>query len=182
MSAFNIKSTVLANRDAAPKILSEGILSRGLVREGYGCQKVSSAGADLNTAGTQIRLITVPSTARISNLDYAGTSCGTSALDVAVWYPTYIPAGGGAFLSASVAGTLISSSAFLSNITIPDTNQAFVTAHPALTVLSLQTQEQPLWQLLGLSADPEIALDMGFSVRTACAINGYVGLRAKYTE
>ncbi len=182
MSAFNIKSTVIAGRDATPKVLQEGILARGLVREGYGAQKVSNAGTDLNTAGTQIRLVTIPSTARISSLQYAGTSCGTSALDVAVWYPTTIPAQGGAFLAASLAGTLISSSKFLANITIPDTNQAFTTAFPAISSMGVDVQEQPFWQLIGLAADPEIPLDVGFTVRTACAINGYVGLKATYTE
>ena len=182
MSAFNIKSTVIAGRDATPKVLQEGILARGLLREGYGAQCVSSAGTDLNQAGTQIRLVTVPSHARISTLEYAGTTCGTSVLDVAAWYPTDIPKGGGNFLGASSAGALISSSKFLANINIPDTNQAFVTAFPAITTLTLGVQEQPLWQLLGLATDPEVPIDMGFTVRTACSINGYVGLRARYTE
>ncbi len=101
---------------------------------------------------------------------------------MAVWYPTYVPQGGGANLANSVAGTLISSSVFLANISIPDTNQAFTTAMPAITTLTVQQQELQLWQMLGLAADPEIALDIGFSVRTACAINGYVGLRARYAE
>ncbi len=182
MSAFNIKSTVLANRDASPKVLSNSTLAKGLVREGYGCQKVSNAGTDLNTAGTQIRLVTVPSNARLSTMEYAGTSCGTGVIDLAVWYPTYVPAGGGANLTSANQGVLISSSKFVANINIPDTDQVFVTAFPALSTMSMQVQEQPLWQLLGLTADPELNLDIGFTVRTACAINGYVGLRARYTE
>ena len=179
MSAFNIKSTVLAGRDATPKVLQEAILAKGVVKEAYGCQKVSSAGTDLNQAGTQIRLLSVPSVARLSELEYAGTSCGTSVLDVAVWYPTVVPIGAG--LTAA-GGALISSSKFLANIHIPDTNQAFTPAFPAITTLTVQTQELPLWGVLGLSADPGIMLDVGFTVRTACAINGYVALRAKYTE
>ncbi len=179
MSAFNIKSTVLAGRDASPKVLQEDLLARGTVKEGFGVQKVSNAGTDLNTAGTQIRLITVPSSARISSMDYAGTSCGTSALDVAVWYPTAVPQGG---MASGTGAALISSSTFLTNISIPDTNQVFVTAFPAVTTLTLGQQEQPLWQLLGLASDPGIGLDIGFTVRTACAINGYVGLKARYID
>lgn len=179
MSAFNIKSTVLANRDATPKVLSEGILAKGVVKEAYGCQKVSSAGSDLNQAGTQIRLISVPSVSRLSELEYAGTSCGTSVLDVAVWYPTVVPLGAGV---TATGGSLISSSKFLSNINIPDTNQAFTTAFPAIATLTVQDQEKPLWQLMGLTSDPNVNFDIGFTVRTACSINGYVALRAKYTE
>ncbi len=181
MSAFNIKSTVLTQRDATPKVLSEGTLARGLVREGYGAQKVSSAGTDLNAAGTQIRLITIPSHARLSTFEYAGTTCGTSSLDVAAWYPTTVPQQGGSFLTVA-GGALISSSKFLTAINIPDTDQEFVTAFPVVGTMALGVREQPLWQLLGLTADPEIPIDMGFTVRTACAINGYVGLRARYTE
>ncbi len=181
MSAFNIKSTVIAGRDATPKVLQESTIARGLIREGYGAQCVSSAGTDLNQAGTQIRLVTVPSHARLSSLEYSGTSTGTSALDIAVWYPTTIPAGGGNFLTTQ-GGTLISSSKLLTNFIIPDTNKDWTTAFPALTTLNLGPQEAPLWQLLGLTSDPEMPLDIGISVRTACAINGYVGLRARYTE
>ena len=181
MSAFNIKSTVLAGRDATPKVLQEGILARGLLREGMGCQKVSSAGSDLNQIGTQILLVSVPSHARLSSLEYAGTSCGTSVIDVAVWYPTYLPQGGANFLTVA-GGTLVSSSKFLANINIPDTSQDWATAFAAITTQTVQLQEQPLWQYLGLSADPEVPFDLGFTVRTACSINGYVGLRAKYTE
>ncbi len=181
MSAFNIKSTVLAARDATPKVLSDAALAGERERTAYGCQKVSDAGTDLNTAGTKIRLIQVPSSARITQLEYVATSCGTGVIDVAVWYPTYVPQGGGNFLASSVAATLISSSVFLANINVPDTNQAFTTALPAVTTLTMQKLERPLWEILGLASDPEMNLDMGFTVRAACAINGYVGLRARYT-
>jgi hypothetical protein len=181
MSAFNIKSTVLAQRDATPKVFSEGALARAVIKEAYGAQKVSSAGSDLNTAGTQIRLVQVPSTARLSSLQYCGTSTGTSALDIAAWYPTYVPGGGGQFLTTA-GGTLISSSKFLTNFIIPDTNAVFTTAFPAVATMGPDVLEQPLWQMLGLSADPEIPIDLGIVVRTACAINGYVGLKATYVE
>ncbi len=180
MSAFNIKSTVLAARDATPKVASDAALAGERERQAYGCQKVSNAGTDLNQAATKIRLIQIPSSARITDLQYAATSCGTGVLDMAVWYPTYVPQGGGNFLAASVAGTLISSSTFVGNLNIPDTDQVFITAFPALSSLSMQKLERPLWEILGLTSDPEMNLDMGFIVRTACAINGYVGLRARY--
>lgn len=182
MSAFNIKSTVLTQRDASPKVLSEGTLAKSNVKEAYGAQCVSSAGTDLNAAGTQIRLLSVPSTARLTTMDYCGTSTGTSALDIAAWYPTTVPTGGGVFLADSVKATLISSSKFLTNFIIPDTNSVFTTAFPAMSVMGPGILEQPLWQMLGLTADPEVNIDLGVVVRTACSVNGYVGLRARYVE
>lgn len=181
MSAFNIKSTVLTQRDAVPKVLSEGFLAKSKVCEAYGAQCVSSAGTDLNAAGTQIRLVSIPSTARISALQYIGTACGTTALDIAVWYPTYMPQGGGAFITNG-GGVLVSSSAFLTNFSIPDTNIDFTTAFPTVANMKPGVREQALWQMLGLTTDPEVYLDVGVSVRTACAINGYIGLKATYCE
>lgn len=180
MSIFNIKSTVLTNRDATPKVFSEPALAAGYIKEGYGAQCVSSAGTDLNAAGTQIRLVTVPSNARLSAMQYTGTSCGTTALDIAVWYPTTVPTQGGSFLASTLAGTLISSSKFLTNFIIPDTNIAFTTAFAVPATMGPGILEQPLWQMVGLTADPEMPLDIGISVRTACAINGYIGLKATY--
>lgn len=182
MSAFNIKSTVLTQRDASPKVLSEGTLAKSMVREAIGVQRNSNAGTDLNTAGTQIRLLSVPSTARLSTLEYASAALGTSAIDVAAWYPTTVPTGGGVFLADSVKGTLISSSAFLANIAGADAATAWTTAFPTVANFAIALYEQPLWQILGFSVDPEINIDMGFTVRTASAINGYVGLRARFTE
>lgn len=182
MSIFNIKSTVIAGRDATPKVLQESTLNRGIVKESYGAQKVSPAGTDLNAAGTQLRLVIVPSNARLSSLQYCGTSTGTSALDIAVWYPTVIPTQGGSFLAASSAGALITSSKFLTNFIIPDTNLVFTTAFPAMATMGPDVLEQPLWQMVGLTADPEIPFDLGVVVRTACAVNGYVGLKATFME
>lgn len=181
MSAFNIKSSVLTGRDATPKVLAEASLAKGIIKEAYGAQCVSNAGTDLNTAGTQIRLVQVPSVARLTSLQYCGTSTGTSALDIAAWYPTQIPGGGGNFLTVA-SGALISSSKFLTNFIIPDTNSVFTTAFPAMATMGPGILEQPLWQMLGLATDPEVPIDLGITVRTACAINGYVGLKATYAE
>ncbi len=82
----------------------------------------------------------------------------------------------------AAGGTLISSSKFLTNFIIPDTNSVFTTAFPAMATMGPDVLEQPLWQMLGLTQDPEMPLDIGIVVRTACAINGYVGLKATYVE
>jgi hypothetical protein len=162
MSSFNIKSRVIANRDATSVkgLISPNEGAEGVVREVFGADKATS---DIIDAGSQFRLVSVPSSARIAELDYAKETTGTTALDVAVWYPT-----------------LISSSAFATNIAGSDLGVNWTSAMGLATAPTLQKRQQPLWQLLGLSTDPGIDLDLGFTVRTATAEQGYVGMRVRY--
>ncbi len=176
MSSFNIKSTVLANRDADPSVLTDGFNGIGPLRESIGVERIPTT-ADV---GSQVRLCTVPSSARLSRLDYCAAQLGTSALDIAVWYPTNVPQGAG--LAASLSATLISSSAFAANIAGVDTGIAWTDGTGTIAQQSVQRRTQMLWQSLGLSSDPLIDLDIGFTVRTTNSIAGYVGLRAAYVE
>lgn len=180
MSVFSIKSTVIANRDATGiRSLTDSVFAKGTLRESLGVEKTGNAIID---AASTIKLCTVPSRARISALDYFAQALGTSALDIAVWYPTNVPTGGGANLAASVGGTLISSSVFAANIAGVDTGITPTDGLGTLTTNTIPKRSQPLWQQLGLTADPEIDLDIGFSVRTATSVQGYVGLRAQYVD
>lgn len=178
MAAENVKSRLIAIRDAATikGQLSPNEGAPGAIRDVVGADNLP-ASAD---AGSKMRLISVPSSARIVDLDYAKETTGTSALDVAVFYPTDIPQGGLNAPAASNEAALISSSAFATNISGSDLGVGWTTALGLAATPTLQKRMQPLWQLLGLSTDPGIDLDIGFTVRTATAEAGYVGLRAKY--
>lgn len=175
MSSFNIKSTVITNRDASPNRLTDGFVGIGGGKQVIGVERIPTT-AD---AGSQVRLFTVPSSARIATMDYCAAAIGTSVLDISVWYPTYIGVGAGI---TGTAAAIIASSAFVSNIAGVDTGVAWTDAMGTIAVQSVQRRAQPLWQSLGLSADPLIDLDVGFTVRTANAIAGYVGLRASFVE
>lgn len=177
MSAF-LKSTLLTNRDATPKVLTDSFLGGGIVEEVQGSVKVGAT----DTANSYYRLISVPSNARISQLSWQSDAIGTSAgtqLDVAVWYPSQLPAGGGNFLAAGSAAAILSSSAFATALT--------ANAATALTDITNQSlnytiplQETPLWNVLGFATDPEISFDMGFVTRIATGATGYVGLKCRY--
>jgi hypothetical protein len=170
MSSFNIKSKVIANRDAAPAVITDAILARGTVQESIGTDKLPTT-ADI---GSQARLCTVPSSARLSSLERFNAGIGTSALDVAVWYPTVV-----APRSGITASALISSSTFAQNIAGVDTGDV-ADSLGTISQLSAQKRCMPLWQALGLTTDPNIDLDIGFTVRTTNSVGAYVGLRARY--
>lgn len=179
MSSFTVKSYVVAKRDMTglKGFVSVNESSNGNLREVIGVEKTP---APIIDAGSKLVFCPIPSMARIVDVDYAKETTGTTALDVAVFYPTVIPKGGFNTPAQSLAGTLISSTAFATNIAGSDLGVGWTSALGLATGPTLQAQTQPLWQLLGLSVDPGIDLDMGFTVRTATVEQGYVGLRVKY--
>lgn len=176
MASVNLKSTLLSNRDATPKVLTDAYLGGGLLEEVKGSVKTNNN----DNAGSQYRLIQVPSNARVASLMWQSDALGSGCIvDVAVWYPTNIPLGGGNFLASSTASTIISSSIFATGLTAPSSN-ALAEIMTNSGNYSIPLQETPLWNVLGLASDPEIDFDIGFTVRIATAAAGYVGLQCRY--
>lgn len=175
MSAF-LKSTLLTNRDATPKVLTDAFLAGGILEEVQGSVKTGAS----DTANSYYRLIQVPSNSKMSQLYWQSEGLGSGCVvDVGVWFPTYLPVGGGAFLSSGSSGALISSSIFAAGLTAPAAN--------ALTEITNQSgnyliplQETVLWNVLGFTVDPEIDFDIGFVTRVATAAAGYVSLKCRY--
>ncbi len=173
-----LKSTLITNRDANPKVLTDGAVSGGQMSMSYGFIYTGASDA----AGTNYKMVQVPSSARLSSLGFINTTLGnSSSIDTTVWYPTTVPSGGGAFLAQSVAATVISSSCFKTAILGDTTNATYLELISTANTLNYpQYRELPLWQVVGLTSDPEIEFDIGFSVRVAVATAGYIGLNATY--
>lgn len=181
MSSFTIKSKVIANRDATPTVLTDSIFAQGDIKESIGVEQIPTT-ADI---GSKIKLCTIPSGSRISSLDYAvaNVGLGTSVLDVAAWFPTAVPNMSAVQAqSGVVAGALISSSAFKANIAGVDTGIEWTDGLGAISANTLPKRSQPVWQVLGLAADPNINIDLGFTVRTTNSLSAYAGLRARYVR
>lgn len=181
MSSFSIKSKVIANRDASPTVLTDPIVSKGDAKEVIGVESVPQT-ADI---GSTVKLLSIPSGSRLAALEYAvaNVGLGTSAIDVACWFPTAIPNMSNVQLQSSVvAGRLISSSAFKANIAGVDTGIEWTDGLAPISTNTLQKRSQPLWQALGLAADPNIDIDIGFTVRTTNSLGAYVGLRGRYVR
>lgn len=177
MSSFNLKSTVITNRDATPKVLTDSYVSGGMV---HGAEGYVQSGSTTDAVGSTYRLLTIPSNSRISSLQLSNQALGTgAAVNIGVYYPTFIPVGAG--LTASLASTVISASLFASA-------QAVATAQADINVLNqsgsngVANQELPLWQAAGLTADPGIDLDIVAAVSTILAAQGTIGLKAEYVR
>jgi hypothetical protein len=179
MSTYNLKALALENRDASPPVLTNPELSQGLPKMAVGVQRTAAAVID---AGSTIKLMSIPSNARVDNLEYCRDTLGTSTLDIAVWYPTSIPQGGENAPAASLEGTLISSSVFVSGLAGTDAALGWTDGMGAGVTPSVDQRGKRLFEVLGLANDPGIELDVGFSVRVATAEQGYVGMRAQYVD
>lgn len=181
MSVTNLKSNQITNRDATPKVLTDAGIGAGSLN--HSMDWIYSTGAD--SAGSTWRLCQVPSEAFLINIEYENQSLGSgTVVDIAAWYPTNFQSGGAAFLAQSLTTTLISSNAFQSQISIGTANANFTsgftnTAGGSWSGINYLTQ--PLWVVLGLSADPECDIDIGFTVRLAVSAAGYVGMKTTFS-
>jgi len=174
MSTFNLKSTILTNRDATPKVLQDAYLSGGELKESTGF--IQTAGAT-DGVGSTYRLCQVPSNARVTGLVMQAGALGSAcSLDIGVWYPTFIPVGSG--LSASNASLVINTTLFGSALACSSATAVTELITPAN--IAQNVQEQPLWQMAGLTTDPGIDLDIVAYVHASVATQGYVGLKARY--
>lgn len=176
MASFNLKSTIITNRDASPKVLTDPFVSGGEIRESEGYVQTGSA---TDAVGSTYRLCQVPSNARVTSLVFQCDALGgSSTVNIGVYYPTTLPLGSG--LVASNAGAAISASCFIAGIS----TVSAVAATEIITRanVTIANQEQAVWQLAGLSSDPGIYLDIVVAVAVIIATQGYVSLKAKYVE
>lgn len=177
MASFNIKSTFITNRDAAPSVLTDSYVAGGLLKSAEGYIQTNGAADGVDSV---YRMVSVPSAARVEAVKIAADSLATGCtLDVGVYWPTYIPPGSG--LSASVAATAINTTLFCSAL-----NCSAATALTDITNQStnntIQTQEKPLWSAAGLASDPGLPLDICVHVAGAVAKQGYIGLKVAFVS
>lgn len=174
MAVVNLKSTLITNRDATPKVLTDPYVSGAELRESEGYVAVGSA----DSIASVYRLCKVPSNARVTTLLLQNTAVTSAAANIGVYWPTVIPTGSfitgtnAAAISATLFGSAVSI-ASASTVPVNQINQA---------VVSIANQELPLWQLAGLSADPGIDLDICMALTAAATAAGFVSLKAHYME
>lgn len=175
MTTFNMKSTVITNRDATPKVLMDPMMEGGGVKECIG--SITTYGS-ADGAGSLYRLCQVPSNARMSSLVLQADALGSgAALDVGVFWPSFIPVGAG--LSVSNQSTAINTTLFASGLGCSAATAATEVLNQS-TNNTIVKQEKALWDAAGLSSDPGIDLDIVVRVSVAIAAQGVIGLKAKY--
>lgn len=175
MTTYNVKSTVITNRDATPKVLTDSYVAGGDLKQCEGYVQTSTAADGIDSV---YRMCTMPSNSRVSSVDITTDSLGTNCkLDVGVYWPSFIPVGAG--LSASVAATVIHTTLFASALAASAANvQTQIINNSGVN--GIASQELPLWQAAGLASDPNCMLDICVHVAGSNQIQGYIGLKTTY--
>lgn len=150
MATANTKSTAVSNRDN--RILTDGHLTKGVVLEAVGTVEVAAADDDTSV----YRLGRLRSSDRLAQLLVANDAItGGTVFDF------------GLYRTAADGGAVVSVELFASNVDLSSA-VAFRDLLYEATPTNIDKVEKRLWELLGLSADPQIDYDV-------CATGATVG-------
>lgn len=170
MAVVTTKSGAITNRDSSPIVLSNANISKGMLCEAVGTVE----GANGDSIASKFIFASVPSNARISRVLLSCDAIATSgAADCGVYKTT---ADGSAvvdvdfFASAQVLTSALSHTDITHEADAADAGAGYGQADV----------EKPLWQALGLTADPGIHYDIALTLTTALGGAGTVSMKVQY--
>lgn len=163
MGTSSLKSTVITNRDATPRVASNANLAGAILRSAHGF--ITSIAAD--DTNSRYRMARVPSNAFVRGIYLSSVAQGAGAVNIGVYRST---GDGGAVVSAALFTAALSVAAAVTRAEVTNQSAAYTAAK----------QEQPLWQAAGLTADPGGDLDIVIAPSTAFTNGGAVALEVQY--
>jgi len=165
MALETVKSSVITDRDATPRVLANSRLVKANLLENIGICEVSA----LASIGSKYIFARIPSNARISELLLHSDDVGaTGDADFGIYETTE---NGGAVVDADhFASALDINAAALAGTNI---------AHES-GVFPIESLEMPLWEALGLTEDPNKEYDIVATLTEAAADGGTLVLKTRY--
>lgn len=162
----NVNSTWITNAVATPKVFTSSNISAGRLFEASSAATVSATQA----SGDTIRLVRVPSNARISQvLLSTGDATTAGAIDIGV----YQTADNG---STVVDADLFASALALTGGPFNNSDQTFESGE-----YTYAESAKPLWEVLGLSADSNREYDIVATVTTTGnGMDTTIALKVRY--
>lgn len=165
MAVVAVKSTQITNRDATPAVLNNGRVSGSDLKHKRAV--VSIANGD--SATSTYRLFELPSNALVASIKVTAPDIGTTtAGDIGIYQTT---ANGGAVVDADHFASAVS----LNGGAI---NKSDVTHEAA--VYTIANAEKPLWDALGLTADPTRGYDVVLTLTGAADAAGTILVECDY--
>lgn len=163
MATENVKSGAITNRDAKPSVLNTS--QGGVLRRTWGTVEAAAAG----DAGSTYRMCSVPSNARAIDVILACDDLGlTATLNVGIYQTT---ANGGAVVNAGFFASAVNAN----SAAVAET----LVSHQS-GVYNIDAIEKPLWQALGLSADPQRDYDIVVTSVGDIDASGTITVKANY--
>ncbi len=166
MAVVTTKSGGITNRDASPRVKINAILTEGILRENVGTVEVANG----DSSTSKYVMFQVPSNARVSQLLVYSDDIGTTtAGDIGLYQTT---ANGGAVVDADFFASAIS-------LNGGALNGSDVTHESG--VYNVDDAEKPLWNALGLTADPNLFYDVVLTLTADADAAGTFTLKGKYS-
>jgi hypothetical protein len=168
MATASVSSTQITNRDAAPRVLNNARITRGAVQSSCGTCEAGAA----DSIGSKYKLCSVPSNARMVQLLLSCDTMGTSgAADIGIYQTTD---NGSAVVDADFFASAQALTSALKNSDVLFESDGTSSANDISKV------EMPLWQALGLTADPKRDYDIVATLTAATVSAGTISLQANF--
>lgn len=172
MAVVTTRSTAVTNADAATQTNNSQKIAGGRLRESVGTIEAVSG----DSIASVYRLARVGSGVRISQIMLSCDAITTCAGDVGVYDVAAVNSG--AVVDADFFASAQSLATALVNTDV--THEA--DAADAGAGFGLADVEKPLWQALGLSADPNKLYDIAVTLTAAAGSAGTVSMKVRYVD
>lgn len=177
MAVDHVKSTFITNNDASPAVANtagEGGPSMLQHTEG------SAVAVAASSVDATYQLIRLPSDCKLKSLIFESAAQGAGAFDIGAYYATDGVIGKP---NALLAANAISQAFFAAAISCASAVVRTDILNSAGNY-TIDKRTQPLWQALGLTADPGGNIDIVATVKTTAVTTGTgrLGLSASFTD
>lgn len=170
MAVVTVKSTQITNRDATPRVIANGPVTAGMVQS----FAATAEAANGDSIASKYIMGSIPSNAYGEVVKLYCDAITSGAADVGIYRTTV---DGGAVVDVDFYA---SAQSIASAITTGTEIQHEADATDAGSGFGLADLEKPLWQRLGLSADPGVMYDIVVTLTAATTAAGTIGLRCYY--
>lgn len=170
MAVVTVKSGAITNRDASPRTLTAGAIGAGMVR-GF-LATVEAANGD--SIASKYIVGQVPSNAYGELIKLYCDAITSGAADIGIYRTT---GDGGAVVDVDFYGSAVS---IATAITVGTEQEHEADATDAGVGFGLADLEKPLWQRVGLTADPKVWYDVVLTLTAATTAAGTIAVRAQY--
>jgi expansin (peptidoglycan-binding protein) len=164
MAVVTVKSKAITNRDASPRVINDSAYVDAQIRQFIGAATITNT----DSVGSKFILGQIPSNALIHSLLLNAPDIGTTtAADIGLYRVT---AEGGAVVDADFfkAAQALNAGPY-SDIEVANAN-----------IVTLANSEKRVYELLGLTLDPNIKYDVVLTLTGAADATGAVQLKCQY--
>lgn len=166
MAVENRKATAVTNGDSASQTLNNKRVEGAVLKESVG----TIALANGDSIASVLRFCRVPSSARVSEVLVFCDAVTSGAMDF------------GVYRTAADGGAAVDADLFASAVSIATAITVGTNITHESGVYGIEDIEQPLWQALGLTADPKVQYDLAGTLTAATTAAGDVSIKVRYCD